>query len=151
MKIPVLTDDIVRACFALGKKRFPQPLPTVYDRVDQESDFMLGLVLGSKKKWWKADNPVLFLTNNGLWTIRRRRYRLMSQKMNILCECGKKLKISQQPCHGTMDTRTVGPKTLIFDEVRNLIEYGKNAQEWLALGKGIRKRRIMIPGFEPGV
>ena len=129
---PELTDEIVRACFQLGKKHFPKPWPTIYDRADQTSDFMLGLVHGSKRRWWKAEDPVKFLVKYGVWAIRRRRYRLLSQKFNILCMCGKKLKISQKPCHGTMADRVIGPKVLFWATVKTMNEEQGN------LGRGRR-------------
>jgi len=138
-KEPELTDEIVRACLNLGKRHFPKPWPTVYDRADQKSDFMLGLVHGSRREWWKAEDPIRFLVKYGVWAIRRRRYRLLMQKMNILCMCGVKLKVNQQPCHGTMADRIVGPKSLMWATVKETCETQGN------MGRGRRWKSVLAP------
>jgi hypothetical protein len=90
--------------------RFFKILPGIYDENDQDSDFLEGVVLGLRRlrrNKWKAQDPVKFLVRNGLWQVRYRRYRAMKRRLLITCQCGKRLRMSQKPCHGTMADRQV--------------------------------------------
>ena len=90
----------VMECLARGRKRFFAPYPGVYDREDQESDFLLGVVNGLKKVDWTRGDPIAFLTQNGMWSVRTRRTRAIDKRMVSTCEgCGKELSVDEDACH----------------------------------------------------
>lgn len=131
MKIsPERVDELVRKCLSIGRRYFPAPLYGIYDHDDAESDFMYGVVvLGLKKPWWKASDPTKFLINNGLWTVRRRRYRVFSRRLQVLCQRGHRLKMNrktgvyQRPCHGTLADRVIKAKEVPLGGVSDLTSF----------------------------
>lgn len=146
---PERLDELVRKCLRIGKRYFPAPLYGIYDRDDAESDFMYGVVvLGLKKPWWKAGDPTKFLVNNGLWTVRRRRYRVFSRRMQVLCRCGRRLKMNnhtgsfQRPCHGTMADRIVRARELPLGTTTDLTSFEEVLQ---AIKIGTRESRLSVP------
>ena len=110
-------DELVRACLKINRDvqeglahRFFPALPGIHDEADQESDFMEGVAIGvrkMRKDSWHPEDPIKFLVKNGLWRLRLRRWRAMRRKLVIQCQCGKRLRMSQKPCHGTMDDRRI--------------------------------------------
>jgi hypothetical protein len=139
---PKRVKEYVAACLKIGPKLFPKPLPTVQDEADQKSDFMYGILLGlramRRKKKWEVGDPIKFLLRNGIWTVRRKRYRLIARRLQILCKCGKRLKISQEPCHGTMGDRIVQAKIVPMDS--SLLE----SIEEIKLGRGMTPALVDI-------
>lgn len=123
--------ELVSKSLQQGRKYFPQPLANIQDREDQESDFLYGVALGLTKmrrrrfRLKRGRNPVQYLVNNGMWTLRRKRVYFMRKRLVIHCQCGKRLKFSQKPCHGTMADRDV--QAFIFTT---------DNDDWLALFDG---------------
>ncbi len=115
MRLTETIREIVQECLAKGRKFFPRPLMHIHDQSDQESDFLYGVALGLKKINWEIGDPKQFLIRNGIFYLRMKRFRAMRRKFLIRCECGCKLRMSQKPCHGTMDTRTVISREIVMD------------------------------------
>jgi len=111
VECPTTTEEInavVQTCLQRGKKRFPRIFPSIYNAEDALSDFLYGVAIGIKKvKQWERADPIAFLVQNGIYSIRVRRFRALGKRLIISCECGKRLKMSQAPCHGTKDTRMI--------------------------------------------
>ena len=105
------TDAVVTECIRRGMPRIKHMFRAyqgIHDENDQLSDFLYGVALGLKKvKHWRMGDPIEFLVRNGIYYLRTRKFRAFQKKFIIRCECGKRLKMSQKPCHGTMETRSV--------------------------------------------
>jgi hypothetical protein len=119
MQLSKRMEALVSIAIKKGRRYFPRPLPSIHDAADQESDFLYGVVWGLKKarkRTFKNDEAIVqFLINNGIWTVRRRRYYQMRRKLQIFCVCGKQLRMSQKPCHGTLGDRVVRARFLPID------------------------------------
>jgi hypothetical protein len=115
-KISVLVSESLKQ----GRKYFPRPLANIQDREDQESDFLYGVALGLVKARrrsfrLRSRSLVQYLVNNGIWTLRRKRFRSMRRKFVYFCQCGKQLGFNQKPCHGTMRDRVIEPFVVTVD------------------------------------
>ena len=108
--------EIVDKCIAKGKGMFPKPLPNIHDAADQLSDFLYGIQLGMRKVRANSKDIVMYLTTQGIYYLRCKRYKALRKDMAVWCECGKKLNtIESKPCHGTMKTRTLHVKEMCVD------------------------------------
>jgi len=109
---------VVEECLKRGLPRIREKFHSyqgIHDTEDQTSDFLYGVALGLKKVKWSIGDPIEFLVNNGIFYLRTRRFRAFKKKFSITCECGKPLKMSQKPCHGTMESRSVQRREHIID------------------------------------
>lgn len=100
---------ILSQCIAKGFTILPKSYPTIYDRHDQKSDFMWGLLLGIKKidKRLSETKIVEYLIRNALLHVKAKAFKAMRKALVIRCKCGRLLSkrfdsFKQiKPCHGT--------------------------------------------------
>jgi hypothetical protein len=93
-------DSTVTECINRGVKRFPTPLPSIFDFNDQMSAFLLGITWGLNRVDWHRGDPIEYLVAKGIWTLRTYRYRAMGKNIRFYCTtCGKELKIGEIACH----------------------------------------------------